>query len=322
MIHKSNFIVLFFFFASSIAQERIPIYHDYLTDNYYLVHPSMAGAANCDKLRITGRKQWLGQENAPELQTLSYNMRIAERSGIGVLLFNDQNGYHSQKAAKLTYAHHLLFSRNEIDLNQLSFGINVGFIQNQLDKSVFLEYDPVIVNKLPRSSYLNVDIGVSYNFLDFYSHFTIQGAKTSLNSSFNDVDVDYLRNYLFSAGYVFGNKKSFYWEPSFLIQFIEKSNEKFIDTNIKLHKSYDLGTIWGGLSYRIDINKSEFKNIQKKLYFTPFVGINFKNIMVGYTFSSISGSILFDTGAYHQITLGMNLFCRKEKYDCYCPSVN
>ncbi len=30
----------------SFAQEGVPIYSDYLTDNYYLLHPSMAGVAN------------------------------------------------------------------------------------------------------------------------------------------------------------------------------------------------------------------------------------------------------------------------------------
>lgn len=28
----------------SYSQEGIPVYSDYLSDNYYLIHPSMAGA--------------------------------------------------------------------------------------------------------------------------------------------------------------------------------------------------------------------------------------------------------------------------------------
>ena len=39
-----------------VAQEGLPIYSDYLTDNYYLIHPSMAGVANCAKVRLTARK--------------------------------------------------------------------------------------------------------------------------------------------------------------------------------------------------------------------------------------------------------------------------
>ena len=131
----------------AFSQEGIPVYSDYLSDNYYLIHPSMAGAANCAKVRFTGRKQWFDQADAPELQTLSFNGRVNEKTGAGVILFNDKNGYHSQKGIKLTYAYHLMFSRDEIDLNQLSFGISAGFIQSLLDETEFLQsgnFDPII----------------------------------------------------------------------------------------------------------------------------------------------------------------------------------
>jgi hypothetical protein len=42
----------------------------------------MAGAANCAKIRLTARKQWFGQEDAPELQTISFNGRVSEKQGI------------------------------------------------------------------------------------------------------------------------------------------------------------------------------------------------------------------------------------------------
>ena len=49
--------LLFYTFFSANAQEGLPIYSDYLTDNYYLLYPSMAGVSNCGKVRMTGRKQ-------------------------------------------------------------------------------------------------------------------------------------------------------------------------------------------------------------------------------------------------------------------------
>src|SRR4051812_20032865 len=108
-------LLLFFVFITtqlSFSQEGVAVYSDYLSDNYYLLHPSMAGAANCAKLRLTARQQWFGQEDAPALQTLSFNGRVGEQSGIGAIVYNDKNGYHSQKGFKLTYAHHIMFSRD------------------------------------------------------------------------------------------------------------------------------------------------------------------------------------------------------------------
>ena len=80
-------LVLAIFFAQiASAQEGLPIYTDYLTDNYYLIHPSMAGVATCAKLRVTGRQQWFGQEDAPQLATLSVNSRIGDsQSAIGAI---------------------------------------------------------------------------------------------------------------------------------------------------------------------------------------------------------------------------------------------
>ena len=91
---------MFFLLNSSKAQEGVPIYFDYLTENYYLVHPSMAGVNLVGgKIRMTARKQWFDQVEAPNLQTLTADLRLSERSGLGLTLFNDQNGYHSQKGA-------------------------------------------------------------------------------------------------------------------------------------------------------------------------------------------------------------------------------
>jgi len=121
------------------AQEGLPIYSDYLTDNYYLIHPSMAGVANCSKIRLTGRQQWFGQDEAPSLNTISINGRLGDSpSALGAIAFTDKNGYHSQTGAYATYAHHLMFSRNPIDLNMLSFGLSAGFIQYKLDETSFL----------------------------------------------------------------------------------------------------------------------------------------------------------------------------------------
>ena len=81
---------------SSYSQEGLPVYTDYLTDNYYLIHPSMAGAANCSQVRLTARRLWIGESDAPGLQTLSINGRIGRSSGLGVNAFADVNGFHKQ----------------------------------------------------------------------------------------------------------------------------------------------------------------------------------------------------------------------------------
>ena len=165
------------------SQEGMPVYSDYLTDNYYLIHPSMAGVANCAKVRLTARQQWFGVDDAPSLQTLSAHSRIGDGpSAIGAIVYNDENGFHSNTGAYITYAHHLLLSRNEVDLNMISFGLSAGFIQYKLDETTFLapgDFDQLISGIEQSATNFNIDVGMSYHFLDFYAHVT---AKNILNN--------------------------------------------------------------------------------------------------------------------------------------------
>src|SRR5680860_209967 len=96
---KNRLLILLAFLAfgaRSLAQEGIPVYFDYLSDNYYLVYPSMAGIGEGTKIRATARMQWFSVEDAPNLQTINVNSRIGEsNSGVGAIVFNDANGYHA-----------------------------------------------------------------------------------------------------------------------------------------------------------------------------------------------------------------------------------
>ncbi|ALJ06012.1 hypothetical protein APS56_13100 [Pseudalgibacter alginicilyticus] len=334
---KSKYILFLavgvFFTLTISSQEGLPIYTDYLTDNYYLIHPSMAGVANCSKIRLTARQQWFGHENAPKLLTLSGNGRIGEsNSGIGGIAFSDKNGYHSQKGAYLSYAHHLMFSRSEVDLNMLSFGLSAGFIQYQLDETSFTldGFDPEIAGVVQSATNFNLDFGFSYHYLDYYAHATI---KNVLNNSGinNDIQItSNLRRYLLSVGGVFGALGSdFSYEPSVMFQYKDGTGESTVDFNAKVYKSMEFGNIWGGLSYRTSLDGAEFRNItdntinsQKLQLITPILGIDYKDFMFAYNYSYQSNNVRFSSGGFHQLTLGYNFNCRKVRYDCKCPAVN
>lgn len=329
----TKFLIITIVFCSTFVngQEGLPIYSDYLTDNYYLLHPSMAGISNCNKLRITGRQQWFGQDNAPSLQTVSVNARVGETSsGVGGILFNDQNGYHSQTGAYLTYAHHIMFSRNRIDLNMLSFGLSAGMIQYKLDETAFLEFDPIIAGIEQSSSNFNVDFGFSYHLIDFYAHATVKNLLKNDGININEGGVEFnnLRTYLVSVGNVFSSiNTDWSFEPSIMFAHKDGTEESFIDINFKTYFDLDFGQLWGGLSYRRSFDGAEYQdgssiNSQKLQYITPLVGVNYNDFMFAYTYSYQSNSVVFNDGGYHQITIGYNFGCKREKYDCNCPSVN
>lgn len=315
---------------SSRAQEGIPVYFDYLADNYYLVYPSMAGISEGGKIRLTARKQWFNVDEAPSLQTLNGNFRIGERSGVGAILFNDSNGYHTQTGFKFTYAHHIQVAGDFRTLNQLSFGLSAGAILSSLDESEFRSVvpDPVISGVKNTTSYFNVDFGTSYNYMEFYAHFAILNILGSGRDLYSAAEFDNLRRYLFSTGYVFGRKTRI--EPSVLLQLTEFTEEATVDINAKVYRDVgDAATIWGGLSYRRSFDGAQFQQDggfgeQRLQLFTPIVGINYKNFLFSYNYSYQSGDIRFDNGGFHQITLGYDFgqTDQEKRYDCYCPAAN
>jgi len=328
---RKYFLIISFFLclAKSSGQEGLPVFFDYLSDNYYLIHPAMAGVGQGAKIRLTARQQWFDVDNAPNLQTLNGHIRLNESSAVGAILFNETNGFHSQTGIRLTYAHHLLFSRDLREVNQLSFGLNVGILQSNLDESDFfsIQPDPIITGTVNSVSYFNVDIGTSYNFLEFYAHFTIQNLLGTGRDLFTAQEFDNLRRYLLSAGYVFG-KGEWQYEPSFLFQATEFTNESTIDVNFKVYKDVEFGKIWGGLSYRRSFEGAQFNlsgdlETQRLQLITPILGVNYKNFVFAYNYSYQSGDIRISNGGFHQITLGINLLGAGTKpYDCNCPAVN
>lgn len=308
------------------AQETIPIYFDYLSDNVYLLHPAAAGIGNCAKLRGSFGQQWAGVDDAPGLQTLSYHSRLSGESqlGMGGIIFNDSNGNHSQLGAQGTIAYHIdMGGRN---FNQLSFAISGMYSEIKLDQSNFIlpgeAPDDVITGLVEAENYFNADFGMAYHYKTGFAYLTIKNlllsARNLENSTYEALN---LRRYLFSAGYFFENQRPnrLSFEPSMMVQFIEYTGEITGDVNIKAYKKMDKGnTLWATVSYR---RSFEGNKIQPLSQITPIIGINFKNFMLSYTYTHSLGDIVFDNSGFHQISLGIDLFCKEARASA-CPNVN
>ncbi|MEQ3498606.1 type IX secretion system membrane protein PorP/SprF [Tenacibaculum sp. SSH1-16] len=320
---KRVIVSVFFLLLSLVynvsAQETLPIYADYLSDNVYLLHPAAAGIGDCGKIRLTARQQWLGVDDAPALQTASFHTKLGEYSstGVGVILFNDKNGYHSQKGVQGTYAYHIDMG-NENLFNQLSFGLSFSVVQNERDQRAFIN-DPTVSQVIESDFYFNADFGMAYHKNGLSSYFTIKNiflsAKNNLNPDFESYN---LRNYILGGGYFFGDKEKLQFEPSLMFQYKEQTKEKIADINFKVYKTLNTTQIWAALSYRKSFGGNVFGDSQ---YVTPIVGVNYKKWMFAYTYTQQTGDVVFSNGGFHQLSLGVNLFCTKRRAAA-CPNIN
>ncbi|MBE7640709.1 type IX secretion system membrane protein PorP/SprF [Salegentibacter sp. BLCTC] len=331
IVSQKSFLILFCYFLcfSAKAQEVIPVYSDYLTDNLFLIHPSMAGAANRNQIRLTARQQWFDVANAPSLQTLAINGRVGDKLGVGGIVFNDKNGNFSKIGAYAAVAYHLLFSRSELDLNQLSFGLSAGIIQHRLDQSSFNIFDPIVSSNKLSDVFGNMDLGMSYYYRNFYAHVAAKNMISVRRELFySDAVPSNQRKYLFSTGYVFENTTDWSYEPSILYQLREATNEMNIDLNMKVYRNVNIGQVWGGLSYRNSFEGAEYTATGNKMknqqlrYITPFVGLDYKNFMFGYTFTYQFNSVVLSNNGFHQISIGYDFGKSRGRWNCKCPAVN
>ncbi|PCH77842.1 MAG: hypothetical protein COB98_02265 [Flavobacteriaceae bacterium] len=316
---KKVLVVLMLMFSGYVdAQETLPVYSDYLSDNVFLIHPSAAGIGNTGKIRLTARNQWSGVDDAPELQTFSFHSRVGENTGLGLVIFNDKNGYHSQQGVQGTFAYHLNVGRLG-ELNQLSFGLSFMAVNNSVDESQFTIPDPVISQIIRSESYFNADFSMAYHRNRFFSYFTAKNIMLSARTLYNDkYESLNLRRYLATVGYFTGREEGIQLEPSIMGQIIERTGEKFVDFNIKAYKKFGKAQLWVALSYRQGFDGNDTQELS---YITPIVGLNMNDFMLSYTYTKLTGDILFDDAGYHQVTLGLNVFKRPAKRQIGCPNI-
>ncbi|MGB0279591.1 MAG: PorP/SprF family type IX secretion system membrane protein [Flavobacteriaceae bacterium] len=306
------FFVLCFYTAK--AQYRMPVYTDYLTDNYYVLHPAMAGAHYEGlKLRTSYRTQWLGIANAPSMQTLNAHARVGDKSGVGGLFFHDTNGFQSQLGFQGTYAHHINFYRSRAEVNQLSFGLSAGGSFHRHDQSTFNPTnDPIILGTNVSSSSMFVDVGLTYNYVSLYAHLTIQNLLFVGNNINDQVLLNKPKRLLASVGNFFEIQPDWALEPSVLVDYIQYVDRPNVDVNLKSHHNIRETQLWVGTSYRKGLTNT-LTNNNNTPYSEPFsqlsaiLGMRHNKWSFSYTYTVGIGDIKINNSGFHQITLGIDI---------------
>ena len=296
-------LLLFITWASSAQELTLPQLSQYLADNPFVMSPTYSGIGDHIKVRINGLTQWVGIEDAPDTQSLAADARIGNRSGLGMLLYNDSNGETKQRGARLSFAHHLTLDRYDDEF--LSFGISYNFNQFRIDIENFDSPDPNVTDDR-RTTNHNFDVGVLYRYDKFYFSLNASNLLDKDLTRFNPVfEPNRLRNYYIYTGYRYSKNKNsrLEIEPSVFFQWFESDGRSVTDLNTKF-RWYDFEDYYyAGVTYR-------FLNDQvgSPLYIAPLVGLKKSNFYFGYSYQIILNEILgFSTGT-HVITLGVDLF--------------
>ncbi|MBS9461303.1 type IX secretion system membrane protein PorP/SprF [Flagellimonas sp. 389] len=287
------------------AQElTIPQLSQYIADNPFIMSPTYAGIGDHIKVRLTGLTQWVGIEDAPDTQTLAADARIGNRSGIGMLLYNDSNGETKQRGSRLTFAHHLTLNR--YDDIFLSFGISYNFNQFRIDVENFRDSNGQLPTDDKSTTNHNFDLGFLYRYNKFYITLNASNILNKNLEQFNPVfEPNTLRNYYAYAGYSISKSKNskLEIEPSVFFQWFESDGRSVTDLNTKFRFHDFEDYYYVGLTYRF-LNDQ----IGKPLYIAPIAGLKKSNFYFGYSYQVITNEILGYSSGTHVLTVGMDLF--------------
>lgn len=281
----------------------LPQLSQYLADNPFVMSPTYAGIGDHIKVRINGLTQWVGIKDAPDTQSLAADARIGNRSGLGMLLYNDSNGETKQRGARLSFAHHLTLDRYDDEF--VSFGISYNFNQFRIDIENFDGPDPNVTDDRATTNH-NFDVGVLYRKDKFYFSVNASNLLDKDLTKFNPVfEPNRLRNYYIYTGYRYTKNKNsrLEIEPSVFFQWFESDGRSVTDLNVKF-RWYDFEDYYyAGVTYRF-LNDQ----IGNPLYIAPIMGLKKSNFYFGYSYQIILNEILgFSTGT-HVVTLGVDLF--------------
>lgn len=308
--HMQRLVIYLFLIviAKGYSQElNLPVFTQYLADNDFVVSPTYAGIGDNLRIRANGLTQWVGIKDAPDNQSLYVDFRIADRSGVGISLYNDSNGYTKQTGVKFSFAHHIIL--DYYSKQYLSFGISYNINNFKIDVNKFdTTYeipilDPFVTDNRATSNN-NFDVGMLYRNKGFYLSFNASNILDKKVADFRVLEPSLLLNYQIYSGYkIKGSKGSrVEIEPSVYYQMFSSDKRSSTDVNIKYRKyNRNEDYFWAGVSYRF-LNDQFFK----PLNVGPMAGFKKSNFYFGYSYQITTNDLSGFNSGTHVVTIGFD----------------
>ncbi len=269
LINKKKFISLSatLILLYTLNAQQLPLYSDYIMNGFY-INPAMAGSEGYTAIGISSRDQWAGLPNSPQTDVAGVQWRILRedtrvtinpltqergleshsgRVGLGIYIFNDQNGLIQRTGAQFSYAYHVF-----INNRQLSFGLGVNTFQFSIStdqfSNSFKQTDPLYYSGFANKVLLpDATAGIYLLSYDSFYGFSIANLfQTPLRIGSSSYDYRINRTYYIMGGQRFHKDEMFSFEPSILIQGTENT---VVQANLQVREYYNQ-YYYFGLVYR------------------------------------------------------------------------
>ena len=328
-----SFVVVVLLVQTTVAQQK-PQYTQYILNNYIL-NPALSGIENYTDVKLSGRRQWVGLEGAPETFYFSVHSPIGKKDykttatsfnvpgenprgeaywqnytaseshhGIGFFMVNDRTGLFSRFQANVSYAYHLGLSARTNMAAGFSGGISkMGY--NRSKATAVDPNDPALGNGGDLYKITpDLNAGIWIYSADYFVGMSAQQlipqkvSFTGTSEGFSQVV------HLFTtAGYRVGIDEDINVLPSVMIKYIPSTGlAPQFDLNVKCQYR-DL--LWIGGSYRI------------KDGYAAMLGLNVANSFnIGYSYDITTTELNTVSRGTHEMVVG---FLLGNRYGDTCP---
>ena len=137
LIRYITFVGITFCSVESFAQNDIDVSHYMFDEISY--NPAFTGEGETFRASLLARKQWLGFNGSPLLQTLSVDGATKHYGGFGLHVVNDKLGFENNVTATFNYSYGVNLSKN----SRLTAGFAAGIIDRYINASDFIYQDPI-----------------------------------------------------------------------------------------------------------------------------------------------------------------------------------
>lgn len=318
-------LLVFIFLTCSIiglkAQEY-PIYNQYHF-NFYLVNPALAGANDCSYFMVTHKQQWIGIDDAPYTTSFSYQTRFNGNIGMGMYVYNDNNGYSRQQGAQLTAAYHIpmsegaKYTRAVRRDRQLSFAVSAKFFNYGFDPDLYEQISTARYDQALQGVYLNdvmafnANVGAYFTSYGFFTGLTFTNLARMRMPSF-DVNLEPILplNGFFLLGNEFDMRNDETLEPSLMYKF-NSLGEMALDINARYSRKIprEQFSWWLQLTARMNFDQGDFQALNAM----PILGLQFNKFHMAYAYAlDLNRLIRYNYGT-HELMLGYTM-CYTEKF--------
>ncbi len=287
---KTVFNLLLIFSCLSLRAQQDPLYSQYLS-NPFVLNPAYAGLTDNLNLSLSYRTQWTGFEGSPKTINANGHISLASnKMGAGLMVLSDQIGNSTTNEVFGGYSYRINMTDNKI----LSFGLQAGLANYQINNTKARQYDPgdPLFQGNNSETKPSFGFGVILKSDKFFVSVSVpRMLRTTLEAQGLQSSL-YTQHYYLMGSYLFFLSERIRFKPATLLKWVDGAPLS-VDLNASLiiHENYQAGVLTRNFNtYGIFVQallKDSFR--------------------LGYTFEVPTGSSVGSNFTSHEITLGFRM---------------